>query len=282
MTLRAPDLSLANTLGCGQVFCWRQEPDAWRGWIGDVPVRVRHDGVSLHVEPLHGTVTTAQVRHYFGLNDDLDAILATFPKDEWMRRATDYARGMRLLRQPVWECLAGFICSALKQVPHIMQINAALRAELGEPTPAGPRFPSFERLAASDEATLRRLKLGFRARNLHRTAQQLAAGEVSLPALAQYDDTAAANALQRLAGVGPKIANCVMLFALTRWTAFPVDTWIARGLRTLYFPRKRKVTLPFLQAFAADYFGPYGGVAQQYLFHWLRSHGRGPLPNEKR
>jgi len=120
------------------------------------------------------------------------------------------------------------------------------------------------------EADLRDCKLGFRAKNLLGAARMIASGEVSLEQVATLSDEAACEELCRLPGVGVKVANCTLLFGFGRLRAFPIDVWIERVLRELYFRRKRKVTARRLREFSASYFGPYGGYAQQYLFHHAR------------
>ncbi len=286
-TLRMPipsgGLSLPHTLNCGQVFCWREEaPGAWRGWIGDSPARChiedKRGDPRLVVEGLDGAPPESAARRYFGIDDDLTAMIATFPDDPWMREAVAHCHGLRLVRQRPWEALACFLCSAVKQVPHIQQMDAALRSRFGESTPAGHRFPTIEAIAAAPESGLRAAGLGFRAPNLQKTARQLLDGEVSLEAIATMADDEALSELQRLRGVGPKIANCVLLFGYGRWRAFPVDTWIGKALRHLYYPRRRRLSPEFLRTVARDRFGPYAGLAQQYLFHWLRHGGHAHLP----
>ncbi len=272
-------ISLRHTLACGQAFCWRESGAGdWTGWAGAVEARVREcpsEGAGvIEVEMADASADRGAVGRYFGDGDDLGAMTATFPGDRWMRAALAHGAGLRLLRQPEWETLASFICSAVKQVRHIEAINAALRRTLGEPGAWGHGFPDAARVAAAGEAGLRRLGLGFRAKYLAATARMVAEGDLDLGAVRGMEDSAARAALMRAPGVGRKIADCVLLFAYTRWKAFPLDTWILRGLRELYFPRKRKVARNYLEEFAGDYFGPYGGLAQQYLFHWLRSKGR--------
>jgi N-glycosylase/DNA lyase len=122
-----------------------------------------------------------------------------------------------------------------------------------------------------DEADLRACALGYRARNLLGTARMIAAGEVDLNAIRAMPDDAARAELCRLPGVGEKVANCVLLFAYERVRAFPIDVWIERVLRENYFRGKRKVTAGRLREFSRDYFGEFGGYAQQYLFHHARS-----------
>jgi N-glycosylase/DNA lyase len=112
--------------------------------------------------------------------------------------------------------------------------------------------------------------MGFRAPNLLATARSVAEGHLDLEALARWPVEAARTELMTLPGVGRKIADCVLLFAYGFQSAFPVDVWVMKGLRELYFAR-RKTPPRRLQAFAAEHFGPHGGYAQQYLFHYMRN-----------
>ena len=131
-------------------------------------------------------------------------------------------------------------------------------------------YPSPQRLAAATEKQLRDCKLGFRARNLVGSARMIAEGKVDLERIATMDDDEALAELCKLPGVGAKVANCVLLFAYGRLRAFPIDVWIERVLREIYFKGRRKVTAKRLRQFSQEYFGPYGGYAQQYLFHHAR------------
>jgi N-glycosylase/DNA lyase len=271
----APQFNLRLTLESGQVFHWWPEEDGgYRGLIGATPVRVRQTGDQLRVTP--GTEKLAA--HYFALDHDLEAICATFPQDDpALGAAAAYCRGVRIIRQPVWECLATFLTSSMKQVAHIRQMSHALRHRFGQPVKGWEPlavYPSPERLAQASEDELRACGLGYRASHLLGTAQAVASGAVDIAAIRAMDDAAAMVELCRLPGVGPKIANCVLLFAYERTRSFPIDVWIERVLRENYFARKRNVTARRLKEFAAGYFGPYGGYAQQYLFHYARSQGR--------
>ena len=130
-------------------------------------------------------------------------------------------------------------------------------------------------LAALTEAELRASGLGFRAAKLLATARRFAAGEINESQLRSAPRSDAERALRGLPGVGPKVANCVLLFALEHLDAFPIDVWIERVLRERYFRGKRRVTARRLREFSQDHFGPYGGYAQQYLFHHARTNRRG-------
>jgi N-glycosylase/DNA lyase len=264
------DFDLELTLGCGQVFHWQRDGDGWVGAVEDVPVYVEQRGDELLVS--NGAADLA--RHYFALDHPLGEISASFPTDPAMEEAAQFCRGMRIIRQPAWECVATFITSSMKQVAHIAQISHVMRQRFGKPLGDGDRgvfaYPTPSCLAALSEADLRACSLGYRAKNLLGAARIVADGEVNLDAIRSLDDEAARAELCRLPGVGPKVANCALLFAYERLRAFPIDVWIERVLRELYFRRKRNVTASRLRDFAATYFGDYGGYAQQYLFHHAR------------
>ncbi|MEI6561733.1 MAG: DNA glycosylase [Verrucomicrobiota bacterium] len=273
-SISAPHFNLRLTLESGQVFHWLpEEGGAYRGLIGHLPVRVKQEADKLWVTP----GAEAAAARYFALDHDLPAICASFPTDAAMTEAAAFCGGLRLIRQPLWECLATFLTSSMKQVAHIRQMSLALRQRFGRPVSGWHPlavYPQPERLAQATEEELRACGLGFRARHLLGTARHVAEGVVDLEAIRTMDDAAVLAELCRLPGVGPKIANCVLLFAYERLRAFPIDVWIERVLRKSYFTQKRKVTAKQLREFAAGSFGPYGGYAQQYLFHHARSQSR--------
>jgi N-glycosylase/DNA lyase len=272
LSLAPHGLDLDATLTSGQAFSWKRTGDGrWRGWIDGRPCLVwRHDEVLRAVGP---DLTHEAVRHYFGLDLPLRDIFASFPSDPWLDQAREFAPGLRVLRQDPWETLCNFICSALKQIVQIAQINAELRRALGEPVPPLElhAFPTAARLAHASEAQLRACKLGFRARHLFVAARQIAQGEVSLEKIETMPTFEARETLMRLQGVGEKVANCVLLFAYGRIEAFPIDVWVERVLRQLYFKGSQRVRLARMADFSRRHFGPHGGYAQQFLFHWIRN-----------
>ncbi len=210
-------------------------------------------------------------------------IYASFPRDPAMDAALAACRGLRIIRQPLWECLASFITSALKQVAHIAQISHLLRARFGQKVGriAGTElwaYPTAARIAALTEADLRACGLGFRAPSVLQTAQAITSAEREgtspLEAIRTLDRPAALGALCGFRGVGTKVANCVLLFAYEHLDAFPIDVWIERVLRERYFQNEPDITVARLQRFSEEYFGLYGGYAQQYLFHHARLSSR--------
>jgi N-glycosylase/DNA lyase len=287
--ISASDFDLAMTLDSGQVFHWQKLGDGFVGAIADYAVHVEQDGNVLKARMEGGASATPGsrelvppvaelVRHYFALDHPLAAICASFPNDPVMSAARRFCRGLRIIRQPKWECLATFICSSMKQVTHIRQISKALRERFGVPREidrdVAHTFPSARRLSESSESELRKCALGYRAKNLVATARLVGSGETNLDAWSALSDADLREKLCALPGVGAKIANCVMLFAYERLRAFPIDVWIERVLREKYFPQKGKATVQRLREFSESYFGEHRGYAQQYLFHYARMASR--------
>src|SRR4029453_6212943 len=173
--IRAPDFGIEKTLDSGQVFHWQKIGDGFVGVIGDLPVYVEQRGNVLTVRdgeavrslrrPLPGIVA-----RYFALDHPLAEICDSFPKDPVMNAARDFCHGLRIIRQPKWECLATFICSSMKQMAHIRQISLALRKRFGEQRTIGSQFVytfvSPQRLAQASEKKLLECKLGFLRKNL--------------------------------------------------------------------------------------------------------------------
>lgn len=274
--LAAKDYDLAATLDSGQVFRWRLENGLWHGVIGKNRVRLKQEpegiwaGIDVPVE------NWDWLRRFLQTDIDMETVLRTFPDDEPMNHAVAACRGLRVLRQEPWECLASFILSSTKQIVQIRQIVVHLCECFGEELTGDDAtgnlryaFPSPEKIASVTEPDLRKCKMGFRAPNLLAAAREIADGKLDLAALGGLPYTEAREKLMTLRGVGGKIADCVLLFAYGFDSAFPVDVWVERALQTLYFPRRR-ANEKKLRHFAATHFGPHAGYAQQYLFHYMR------------
>jgi N-glycosylase/DNA lyase len=281
MEIPAPDFDLEKTLDSGQVFHWEKAGNGFAGTIGDCPVHIEQRENVLtgwnSGAKLDGSKPSSLRRlatNYFALDHPLAEICASFPDDPVMNAARQFCRGLRIIRQPKWECLATFICSSMKQVAHIRQISLALRKRFGERRKIGDHvvytFPPPQRIACAAETNLRKCALGYRAKNLLVTARLVTSAKADLEVWSALSDRDLREKLCSLPGVGPKIANCVMLFAYERLQAFPIDVWIERVLKQQYFPRKKKITQLRLREFSEIYFGEHGGYAQQYLFHYAR------------
>ena len=273
--LQGGPIALEMTLNSGQVFHWAREPDgAWAGAIGDMPARVSQRGSQLVAH----SGTPGALEHYFALDHALDDIEAAFPTDSMSQAALETCRGMRILRQPRWECVATFITSSMKQVAHIRAMSLEIRRRFGMELDGMPAnaYPSFERLAQVREEDLRACGLGYRAGNLLKTARLLAEGSLNLESIASLPTSSLRQMLETLPGVGVKVANCVLLFAYERLDAVPIDVWIHRIL--LQMRRGREGTPAQLARYARRHLGPRAGYVQQYLFHHARTARRGSTP----
>jgi N-glycosylase/DNA lyase len=279
VTFPVRDYDLDATLDCGQSFRWRKTGGVWRGIVAGRWVELQHTGGSIAARTAEPVDDWRWLEEYLQLQIDIAAVFATFPNDEPLRRAVDECRGLRLLKQDHWECLASFILSSTKQIVQIQQIVALLCERHGNaiPTPGGEAhafsFPTPSQLAALSESDLRACKMGFRAPYLLATARKIAGGDLNLERLRTVPVEQAREQLIQLPGVGEKIANCVLLYSYGFQTAFPLDVWVIRALREFYFKRP-KPTLARMKRFSAEYFGPHSGYAQQYLFHWIRTRQR--------
>jgi N-glycosylase/DNA lyase len=275
-SLTVRDYDLAATLSSGQAFRWKAVDDRWEGVIGEHWVELSQQSKAIAARTAVQVTNWSWLRQYLQVDVNLNAILLSFPDDEPMRAAVLACRGLRLLRQDPWECLASFILSSTKQIVQIQQIIGLLCERYGNPVivPAGHppvyAFPTAERLAACAEADLRGCKMGFRAPNLLATAKLIATGELNLESLRTGTTAEARAELIKLPGVGPKIADCVLLFAYGFPDAFPVDVWVLKALKELYFSGKRPSARK-LREFVDTHFGPNAGYAQQYLFHYMRT-----------
>jgi N-glycosylase/DNA lyase len=277
------DYNLASTLTSGQAFRWRYSDQSWIGVVGTHWVRLRSDDFTITAETAQPVEDWHWLSHYLQTDINLSEVQLTFPDDAPMRAAMQACRGLRLLRQDPWECLASFILSSTKQILQIRQIIELLCTRYGEPVSPGAScepafaFPSASRLARLSEAELRACKMGFRAPYLLNAARSIAGGQFDLLRLREVPVEIARAEFMQLKGVGRKIADCVLLFAYGFASAFPVDVWVMKALRQLYFPR-RKVKTQKLHAFAQTHFGPNAGYAQQYLFHYMRTAPKTALP----
>lgn len=266
---------LEQTLNSGQVFHWEAHrhagTDGFAACIGDAPVSwIGQTGAE---EIVTFERDKEKVLRYLGLDHDYSEIRATFPEgDEFLEKSIAYCPGIRIIRQPTWECLATFITSSLKQVAHIRAISLTIRERYGNRYELDGKsyysYPDPSAMSVAGEEALRKCALGYRAKSLDLAANSIASGETDIEAIEQLEDPdEARELLTKLHGVGDKIANCVLLFGCGHWGTFPIDVWIERVLRTQY---RKRIKGAKLQAWAVKHFGPNAGCAQQYLFHFAR------------
>lgn len=269
--VRLPYLSLADTLDCGQCFRWETKDGCtFRGCHAGHFLTVSQEPCGdpcAQSEILFHNVSREEFdavwRPYFDLDTDYHAMQQVFRSDPTLALACDYAGGIRILRQEPWEALCSFIISQNNNIPRIKGIIARLCETFGDRAEKGFTFPRPDRIALLTLDDLAPLRTGFRAKYILDAARKVASGEIDLLTVASMPTDEARKVLQTIHGVGPKVAECALLFGFYRREAFPVDTWIKKVMK-VYYP----------EGFP-DFAVPNGGVAQQYLFHYVRSH---PLP----
>ena len=282
LSLDGQPFDLKTTLFSGQVFRWRKQDPWYEGVIFGQIVRVREveGGIAFVTTDDDVEVNASRLRDYFSLDVDLAEVYSALSRDRGLREALDRYRGMRVLRQDPWETTLSFLCAQNSNVLRITRNVEDMCRSFGRPISLNGHtrhtYPTPEALAGAGEGALRELGLGYRARYIASAAERVARGEIDLAALrdASYDD--ALETLMTLDGVGDKVANCIMLFCMDKPQAFPVDTHILQVLRERY-PRARRVKstdIRRVRAWAQEYFAPYAGYANHYLFHSRRVEGK--------
>ncbi|MBO4339777.1 MAG: DNA-3-methyladenine glycosylase 2 family protein [Clostridia bacterium] len=261
ITIKCPAcFDLALCLDCGQAFRWEKEENGWRGVISGREYLLNQVGNTLEVSVSTDDGSIHILKDYFDFNRDYDAVLESLNADRYFSQAAKEYYGIRILRQQGWEALCSFIISQNNNIPRIKGIISRLCESFGEKINDGAySFPSAERLAGLEVSDLAPLRSGFRAKYIIDAAKKVSSGEVDLKKIQTMPIDEARQALMSIKGVGPKVAECTLLYGFNRLDAFPVDVWVKRILRELY-----PDGLPVC-------FSPYEGIAQQYLFHWRRN-----------
>ena len=274
-------LDLHATLFSGQTFRWRHEAGWYHGVVFGNVVKIREadGGIDFTSAPDEERVIAPLLRDYLSPNTDLETVYVSISRDARISESIQRYRGMRILRQDPWECLISFLCAQASNIPRITKNVNDICATFGRSIVVDGHswhaFPTPDELAGAGEQSLRDLRLGYRARYIAAAARTVAEGHLDLMAQREDPYEAALEALLALDGVGDKVANCILLFSLDKPQAFPVDVWIHRALQDWYLdPLDMKLSLPKMRLWAQDYFGPYAGYANQYLFHDRRLRGR--------
>lgn len=288
-TLSIPDsvgrLDLQATLESAQSFLWHRvdgeiyEEKAASGsnyWyytvVEDGLLFVRQQSGQLEWRAT--TDAAGLLRHRLRLDDDLDAIFASFPEEPTLEKAKRQYSGLRVVRDPFFPCLISFICSARMPVKRIHALQSTLAQEFGSPVHVDGStyyaFPCPDELVAASENDLRDLGLGFRAPYVERTTQMVVEEDITEAFLRSRSYEEVHEELQSFPGVGPKIADCVSLFAFGHLEAVPIDTW-TRRLIERYFPDDVRNSYDATATAFRDRFGGHAGYAQTYLYHYVRS-----------
>lgn len=265
----APDqpFDLGVSLSCGQVFRWECTGGGWwRGVVGSRRIRIRQEGPVLRFSGADEEFIT----QYFHLDGDLPRILRSVDRDPVIRGAIECCRGLRVIRQPPWECLASYICATYANIPGIKRRISLICERFGDRKKDRDgeffTFPAPETIAAAEVCDIRECRLGYRSSYLLETGRTVACDPEWQERVLALPYAEARCDLLRLSGVGKKVADCVLLFAFGKYEAFPVDVWIQRILTASYPECETLRSYDRISRFGRDHYGNYAGYAQEYLF----------------
>lgn len=259
---------LEQTFMCGQCFRWQKnENGAYIGVVGKHYAEISKTDDVLYI--LSDFENCDFWKTYLGLDEDYGKIKDSFGYDLVLDNCMKYGGGIRILKQDIWETVISFIISANNNIARISKIISALCENFGEKKNFEDRvyymMPSAEKLSMLTLEDLSVIKAGFRDKYILDAAKKVTSGEIDFQKLVQMDDETAKKELMKIKGVGNKVADCILLFAMSRYKTFPKDVWIKRILFEVYGVSEKEI-----DKFAAERFGNYAGIAQQYLFYYYR------------
>ncbi|MDP2796926.1 MAG: DNA glycosylase [Methanoregula sp.] len=265
--------SLDQTLGCGQVFRWeRTEEGWWYGVVGGRVIKIRQNGLNLVFEG----AKTAFISHYFSLDLDLEQVIKTIDQDQFIHAAISRCTGLRLVRQPPWECTVSYICSTNSNIPTIRRRIASIAEQSGKAIEFEGKtyytFPDPSSISCEGNDGLTECRLGYRQPYVFRTSCSVTDEKQWEETIRRLPYEDARKELMKLHGVGPKAADCILLFSFQKYEAFPVDVWIRRIMQQNYIKTLdleaglTNRNYDTIRRFAREHFGEYCGYAQEYLY----------------
>ena len=281
--------NLDATLGCGQVFRWDRTREGW--WYGVVEnrvIKIRQDGNTL----TYSGARAPFIRHYFSLDIDLSGIHGSIDADPFIHACIAVSPGLRLIRQPPWECTISYICSTNSNIPTIRRRIAAIAETFGDALLFEDKtyhaFPEPSAIVCEGHDGLTECRLGYRQPYVYGTSGSVTNAMAWTGTIRGLPYEHARRELMKLPGIGPKAADCILLFAFQKYEAFPVDVWIRRIMRAHYLPDlspggpMTNREYDTIRRFAREHFGIYCGWAQEYLYAGRdggsHSAGRSSLP----
>ena len=278
--LKNPDtFVLKDIFECGQCFRWNLETDgSYTGVIKYGVINVKQDSNNFIFSGMCEGNLEEIIVNYFDLNRDYKNIKKNLSKiDENLKKSIEYGKGIRILNQDLWETIISFIISANNNIPRIKGIIERLSKNYGDEIIwKGNKyytFPTPEQLKNVTVEDYRKLGLGFRDIRLYETTNMVVNKEIDLKELENEETHVVRDKLLTLSGVGPKVADCILLFStLKRFEVFPIDVWVRRVMNELYIKSndENKVSKKQIMNIANEKFGNMAVIAQQYLFYWKR------------
>jgi N-glycosylase/DNA lyase len=269
------DFDAKHIFECGQCFRWTKEEDgSYTGIAFGKVLNVKSDYDKGIVIFKNTSLKEFQDIwfDYFDLGRDYEAIKEVLSKDSVLEMAIQYGKGIRILKQEPWELLISYIMSANNSIPMIARSINLLSEMYGRQIEYKGKtyfaFPTPEELKETTIEGISLCKAGFRCKYIYQAVKQVNAGEIVLKEIVNLDIENARKELMKVPGVGPKVADCIMLFSMQKYKAYPVDVWVKRV--TEYFFLEGNVNMKQIQQFAVEKFGDLAGFAQEYLFYYAR------------
>ena len=273
-------LELNHVFDCGQCFRWNKEEDgSYTGVFKENVINVKKENNIIIFKGICNGEIQEVVTEYFDLKRNYNEIKEKLSKiDENVKLSIEYGKGIRILNQDLWETIISFIISANNNIPRIKGIIERISEKYGKEIKWNQKsyytFPTPEELKDVSIQDYRQLGLGFRDIRLYETTQMVLGGKINLKELYKEENTLKIrDTLLELSGVGPKVADCILLFSdLKRFDVFPIDVWVRRVMNDLYIKNsdETKVSKKQISDLAKEKFGNLEGIAQQYLFYWKR------------
>lgn len=271
---------LKDIFECGQCFRWNlQEDGGYTGVFGENVMHMKKENENIVIEGFCKKEIKQTVEEYFDLNRDYQQIKQILAKiDENMKTSIQYGQGIRLLNQDLWETIITFIISANNNMPRIKKIIERMSERYGSQILWKGKnyycFPTVEQLKNVTVKEYRDLGLGFRDIRVYETVQKIVNQQVDLEQMKKNRNTLEIREeLLTLSGVGPKVADCILLFStLKRLEVFPIDVWVRRVMNRLYIKQsdEKKISRKQIEQIASEKFGNLAGIAQQYLFYYRK------------
>ena len=270
---KVKNFELDHVFECGQCFRWNKtETGKFIGIAYGKVIEVEKNGEDLII--YNTTIEEFKTiwQEYFDLNRDYTEIKKELSKDALLKKSVDFGKGIRLLKQEHFELLLSFIISSNNRIPMIKRAIATISEKWGEKIEYKGKtyysFPTIEELHTKTLEDFENCSIGFRAKYIFNTCQKVYENTGILEQIFKLDDNECHIELQKFMGVGPKVADCIMLFSMQKYSAFPVDVWVKRAM--MHFYVAPDVSLKKIREFGRDKFGELSGFAQQYLFYYAR------------
>lgn len=266
------NFELDHVFKCGQCFRWDEtENGTYIGVAFGKVIEVEKQGTDLIIYNTSEEDFNKIWLEYFDLSRDYSKIKTVLSEDPLLEKAVIFGQGIRILKQEPFEMMISFIVSANNRIPMIKKEINLISKKWGQKLTYKGKdyysFPSIEALSAASEEDIEKCGVGFRAKYIKSTVERLSESN-NIEQMISGTDDQCHEMLKEYMGIGPKVADCIMLFSMGKYSAFPVDVWVKRAMQHFYLAPD--VSLKKMRDFGRDKFKELSGFAQQYLFYYAR------------